>query len=236
MSRDSLFRLTWLAVTVALFLSAVREAFVWGARHRDILTCAQPNFQFGAVESRETIVHSFEVKNNSNHPIEITAAPGCSACIEITLDRNRLAAYESARVQCELDLRRFKGKVRKSILVQSANDTDAPGGKLALRIEGEAIASIAPAPAEISLKQAEVRPERIVEINLQSQRPDEQFKIMEVVPATKNWVAEAIAASEPSCRQSCKLRCVDPAPCKSYVKIKTDADWASEVIVPLRVF
>jgi hypothetical protein len=120
--------------------------------------------------------------------------------------------------------------------VQSVDCEDLPAASVVLSLTGDVISSIASAPSAIALRHADVVPGTVVEIRLVSYRPNEQFRILQTTCATKSWTMEGPVAAGPARSHTIKLRCTKADLCNSYVRVKTDVDWAPQVVIPLKVF
>lgn len=87
--------------------------------------CAEPNFNFGAAESSQTITHEFVIENRGQALLNIGAVRPSCGCTVANLSTQAVPPGGSARVTAQLNLAGRSGPQHKAITVDS-NDPKQP--------------------------------------------------------------------------------------------------------------
>jgi hypothetical protein len=122
--------------SAALFLAACIIYVLWpriDAAWSAGLACEKPVFEFGEAATGESLVHSFEIRNTGFRTVTITGVRADCGCIVANTPKQPLARGESVTITATVGLKNLRGKLRKSILVES---DDPKNTHLQLIIQG----------------------------------------------------------------------------------------------------
>lgn len=107
------------------------------------LTCKEPIYSFGTRDNMDSVDHTFVITNTGNAPLVISKVKPTCGCTVANLTTDHIAPGEQALLTATLSLKGHKGKMEKSIILQS-NDPIKPS--LVVWFKGEATATILFAP------------------------------------------------------------------------------------------
>lgn len=107
------------------------------------ITCETPVHQFGSVDNREKVIHTFVVRNDGDATLEIEKVKPACGCTVPELEKKSLAPGETTDIKATLDLKGRKGNQNKAMTVFS-NDPVNPEFKLTLSGISTSIFNVTP--------------------------------------------------------------------------------------------
>ena len=151
----------WLLFAAALFcLASVSRSMwlwfgtpAWGPR----LSCDEPYFHFGEVQTGAAIEHRFYLYNSGGQDLSINRVRATCGCLTPMLSGTAISPGQGLYVPVRIALREHRGQLKGRVLVES-NDTNTPF--FVLRVEGMVRSHIRLRPEEIAF--GEVTPASVV--------------------------------------------------------------------------
>lgn len=131
----------------ALFLFVLALAKPLAAAPR--LACDQPVFQFGEIDNREPVHHTFTLRNAGDQPLVIQSVKPSCGCTEATLADDTLDPGESTTLELILTLHGKTGPMSKGVVLGS-NDPDQPF--FTINMVGTAYAPLTATPAAVAMR------------------------------------------------------------------------------------
>lgn len=130
-------------ITLGYLLAIVMASSVMAAPQ---ITSKQPDHDFGKLDSRQIVKHTFVLTNSGDEDLHIKEVKPACGCTTAALDKKVLAPGDSVDIKAQLSIKGAKGRVHKEISVES-DDPAMP--KLLLTLHGEAISPITVTPTQI---------------------------------------------------------------------------------------
>ena len=97
------------------------------------LACDEPEYQFGELDSSETVKHNFVIRNEGDEPLKITRVRTDCGCTLARLKDKTLAPGEQTTLLSTLSLKGRHGKQRKRITLET-NDPSQDLNRQCLKI------------------------------------------------------------------------------------------------------
>lgn len=111
------------------------------------IACDSPVYDYGAVDNRQTVEHTFLLRNDGTLPLVITEVRAGCGCTTTALSTNTISPGHTARLTARLSLQGIMGPKPSSIYLHS-NDPQNP--VFACQFTGTALAELEVSPARIS--------------------------------------------------------------------------------------
>lgn len=154
------------------------------------ISSPSPVHDFGRLDNRQTVEHTFVLTNRGDEELRITQVKPACGCTVATMAKKTLAPGESVDLQVQLSLKGVKGTQHKEIAVVS-NDPHVP--RLVLLLQGQATSPISVTPSHLLF--GEVSPS--------------QTKGDVAVSSSQTFADQAIAGTDPSLIKSVMLTTED---------------------------
>ena len=110
------------------------------------LACDEPEYQFGELDSSETVKHDFVIRNEGDEPLKITRVRPDCGCTLARLKDKTIAPGKQTSLSARLSLKGRHGKQRKRITLET-NDPSQP--RFVLYMTGHAVAVLETRPARL---------------------------------------------------------------------------------------
>ncbi len=135
---------------IALFAAMSLPVFAEEEAAAPAIFCAEPNHDFGTLDSSHTVVHDYIIVNKGNAPLEITQARPSCGCTVANISNKTVAPGEESRITAQLNLAGRAGPQHKTITVDS-NDPKQP--QLTLTLNGNIGNAVNIVPSEVTFGQ-----------------------------------------------------------------------------------
>jgi len=137
------------AVGAFILLAApTAPAATAAAQHAPHIVCDAPVYDFGRKDNRQLVEHTFVLRNTGDISLEIQGVHPACGCTVARIARKTIPPGESTELSAKLNLRGRKGRVHKTITVNS-NDPSMPA--LILALNGVAVTEINVNPDRVFL-------------------------------------------------------------------------------------
>ena len=191
----------------------------------------EPSYDFGEVETGETIEHTFTVKNSGDAELVISRVKPSCGCTVANISSKNLAPGETAEITASLNLKGRKGRQRKSIRVDS-NDPDAP--QTVLFIEGTAVSDITIKPERVLFNQIDGTVPVSETIEITAAKEDGSFNVTEVTSTSEDFTTELETVEA---GKSYKLTVTTKAPldkpmARATIQVRTDNPKQPVISIP----
>jgi len=196
------------------------------------LACDEPEYQFGELDSSETVKHNFVIRNEGDEPLRIIRVRPDCGCTLVKLKDKTLAPGEQTTLSARLSLKGRHGKQRKRITLET---NDPSQTRFVLYMTGHAVARLEVRPARLywgNIRQ-DAAVEKTVDIVFRSK---DAFHVKDVKSPSP---AFTVTTENIDTGKSYKVRIalVPPLPLGRFqfpVIIKTDHPRYPEIKVPMQ--
>lgn len=112
--------------------------------------CAEPIYDFGSMDSSQTVNHDFVIVNKGTAPLEISQARPSCGCTVANISEKTVPPGGESRITAQLNLAGRVGQQHKTITVES-NDPKQP--QLTLTLTGNIGDAVSVQPAQVTFGQ-----------------------------------------------------------------------------------
>jgi hypothetical protein len=197
------------------------------------LVCPQPEFDFGEATDGRDVIASFVLRNEGDEPLQISNVLTQCGCTSVDLPTKVISPNEAIKLQATLSSKQMRGKVRKSLFVQSNDPQDA---QRVLYITGMVIPTIDVSPVALDLGPVDKNVGATRTVQLTSHFPDRTFHVTDVVSENPNAVSVRYDEIEKGKTYQLVIDVAKQSisqEIKSSVRVKTDDEEWKEIRIPV---
>lgn len=141
-----------LVVHAAVTMSA-GAAVTAAAAGKPKAVVAEPIKEMGTIAKGEKAIHTFQIKNEGDAPLDITDVKASCGCTVAAFDKSILPG-QTGNVRVEVDTSTFNGAIAKGVTAYT-NDVDLPQIELTVRVKVEPYVLVKPGYARFIIVQGE---------------------------------------------------------------------------------
>lgn len=150
------------------------------------IVCDQPSYDFGTMESSQTVTHDYVIVNKGNATLEISQARPSCGCTVASISTKSVPPGGETRITAQLNLAGRMGQQHKTITVES-NDPKQP--QLTLTLQGNIGDAVSVQPNQVTFGQIGAEGVNTREVTISSGN-GQPLKVLTADSSSPNFTAE----------------------------------------------